>query len=772
MIILLTGTLENVRRQAQERLDDGFIGFDSRDYLGTAKLRHKRRIGVGLIDGRHDGIAFTSMDQDFRKNSASALGISLNSVSEPVLVVSKKNKSVLERLASWLRAYNAERDGRINLPLLLIDDESDNASVNTKNSPNQTTAINSAIRDLLALFRRSSYVGFTATPFANIFIDPSSTTEMLGDDLFPRDFIHVLEAPTNYLGTISLFPPIDPDALPGGEADQSDTIRTIEDDEDWLPVIHKKETEPGDLPESLRKAQRCFLLTCAVRDLRAAAGVPGRGGGIHRSMLVNVSHFTDVQNKVADALHVELEDVRRAVRLHGGLGPAKAARQSTEIASLEVIFHEEFGNCGQSWTDVLAALHEAIAPVNVQPVNQKTGARSLDYSVRAEPPGVRVIAVGGNSLSRGLTLEGLCVSYFRRNSKAYDTLMQMGRWFGYRDGYADLCRLWLTEDAEGWYQHITQATLELKQDFARMKRRKATPREFGLRVRTHPDTLLITARNKMATGLDVTIERNISLIGRGVESARLYSDRTRNQENWGIVEGFVGELVRERGEPEPSPFGGALLWHEVPATTIADMMERFLVHPLNYAFQGDSIAAFLREAVGRGDPTLATWTVVLPAAGLGGPVEIASLPHRTIGAARRGVKASSMDGSLLVSGKNAKVGGRSDVRHALSRDEFESLAETEPDWVESDVRAAMKKPVLIIFPLRGTVRSGKKPDVKTVPFREGLILPALALHFPGVRDPDGPKNLVRYRLNRVAQAELFPPDLDDDDDEDDSDQED
>jgi hypothetical protein len=450
MIILLTGTLENVRRQAQERLDDGFIGFDSRDYLGAAKLRHKRRIGVGLIDGRRDGIVFTSMDQDFRKNSASALNISLNSVSEPVLVVSKKNKSVLERLASWLRAYNADRDGRIDLPLLLIDDESDNASVNTKNSPTQTTAINSAIRDLLALFRRSSYVGFTATPFANIFIDPASTTEMLGDDLFPRDFIHVLEAPTNYLGTTALFPPVDPDAIPGDGPDQSDTIRTIEDDEDWLPVIHKKETEPGDLPASLNTALRCFLLTCAIRDLRAAAGLPGRGGGIHRSMLVNVSHFTDVQNKVADALHVELEDVRRAVRLHGGLGPAKAARESTEIAALEAIFTEEFGNCGQAWSDVLGALHEAIAPVNVQPVNQKSGARSLDYSVRAEPPGVRVIAVGGNSLSRGLTLEGLCVSYFRRNSKAYDTLLQMGRWFGYRDGYADLCRLWLTEDAEGW----------------------------------------------------------------------------------------------------------------------------------------------------------------------------------------------------------------------------------------------------------------------------------------------------------------------------------
>ena len=166
----------------------------------------------------------------------------------------------------------------------------------------------------------------------------------------------------------------------------------------------------------------------------------------------------------------------------------------------------------------------------VQPVNQTTGAASLDYAQMETPPGRRVVAVGGNSLSRGLTLEGLSTSYFLRNAKAYDTLLQMGRWFGYRDGYGDLCRLWLTVEAEGWYRHVTDATGELKRDFARMRRRQATPREFGLRVRTHPDTLLITARNKMASGLDVVGEtRDISLIGRMVEFSRLYADERRNR---------------------------------------------------------------------------------------------------------------------------------------------------------------------------------------------------------------------------------------------------
>lgn len=773
MIILLTGTLENVRRQTQERLDNAFIGFDSRDFLGGAQLHHKRRIGVGLIDGRRDGIVFTSKDHDFRKNAASALNISLSAVSEPVLVVTKKNKGVLERLASWLRAHNADREGRIDLPVLLIDDEADNASVNTKQNPDETTAINRSIRDLLGLFRRSSYVGFTATPFANIFIDPTSTTEMLGDDLFPRDFIHVLEAPNNYLGTNALFRPIDPDDdAELATSDQSGTIRTIEDDEDWLPASHKKDSEPGPLPESLQSALRCFLLACSIRDLRAAMGVPGRGGGIHRSMLVNVSHFTAVQNKVADALHLELEDIRRAVRLHGALDPAKAARESAEIASLETIFEEEFSDCGQPWANVLAELHEAIAPINVQPVNQATGARSLDYTVRDKPPGVRVIAVGGNSLSRGLTLEGLSTSYFRRNARAYDTLLQMGRWFGYRDGYGDLCRLWLTDEAEGWYRHVTLATAELKRDFARMKRRKATPREFGLRVRTHPDTLLITARNKMASGLDVVVERDISLIGRGVESARLYSDRKPNQENLAQVDAFLATLTGLRGAPEPSPHGGALLWRGVPAATVADMLEKFLIHPLNFAFQGESIAEFLREAAARNDPDLGIWTVVLPTAGTAGQVAFGSLPGSDVGAGKRRVKVSPDDGSLLVSGKSARVGGRSDVRHGLSTDELSALAKDVGEWSEDDVRAAMKAPMLVVYPLRGFVRSGKKPDVKEAAFRDGLVLPALGLHFPGTRDPDGPRNVVRYRLNRVAQKELLPADFDEDEEEDELDPED
>jgi hypothetical protein len=764
MVILLTGTLENVRRQTQERLDAAFVGLDSRDFLTKGSLGRKTHVGVGLIDGQRDGIVFTSRDHDFRKNTASALNLSLEAVREPVLVVSKKNKSVLQRLAGWLRARNADRDGKIDLPVLLIDDEADNASINTRQDVGETTAINKGIRDLLSLFRRSSYVGFTATPFANIFIDPASTSEMVGDDLFPRDFIHVLEAPTNYMGMSILFGGTDPEILDHGSSESgASMLRAINDDEDWLPASHKKDVLVDSLPISLMTALRCFLIATAIRDIRSKDSVAPINTGIHRSMLVNVSRFTAVQNVVASLLHVEVENIRRAVRLHGALEPRTAAQHSSEIATLETAFVQEFSHTGISWPRVLSALYEAIAPIVVKPVNQSTGAASLDYGQADTSTGLRVIAVGGNSLSRGLTLEGLTTSYFLRNAKAYDTLLQMGRWFGYRDGYSDLCRLWLTTEAEGWYRHVADATAELKRDFGRMRRRQATPSEFGLRVRTHPDTLLITARNKMTSGVDVVGEmKDVSLFGRGIESTRLYADEHRNRENFARVDQFIGDLVHSFGPPTASSHEGALLWQKVPSTHVAPLVQDFLLHPLNHDFQGDSIAEFLNTLAAKGDTSLATWTVALLNTGDDEAVTLGALPGVVFPTKKRAVVVNKDNKSLLVSGRSARVGSRKDVRHAFSKERVDEIVAShkrerpEDKVVPEDIfRSFMPAPLLVIYLIRGAESKGDR----TERFRGGLVLPALALHFPGVRDPDAPGRLIRYRLNRVAQHELFGPEI-------------
>lgn len=750
MIILLTGTLENVRRQTQERLDSGFVGFDSRGFLANKGAKHKEHIGVGLIDPRRDGIVFTSSDHDFRKNAASALNISLNAVNEPVLVVAKKNKAILERLEGWLRARNADRDGLIDVPLLLVDDEADNASVNTRGTEDPTS-INRGIRALLGLFRRSTYVGFTATPFANIFIDPESATEMAGDDLFPNDFIHVLEAPTNYVGMHRLFGDLDVDDDSG-----DGPLRSIDDANGWIDPADKGTADPTHLPDSLVDALRTFLVACAIRDLREEQRLPGGGGGPHRSMLVNVTHYTAVQNRVANLLHAELDEIRTQVRNYAGKGPEIAAERSTPIAELHRVFEQEFADQEQSWPDVLAQLNAAIGPVRVQPVNASTGAKSLDYRNLDGDQGVRVIAVGGNSLSRGLTLEGLSVSYFLRNSRAYDTLLQMGRWFGYRGGYQDLCRVWITAEAEGWYRHITEATAELKRDFMKMKKRQATPREFGLRVRTHPEALLITARNKMATGRDILVAtHDLSLMGRQIETTKIYNDRHRNDSNFVQIERLL-ERASEQSPTEVAPNDGALLWKNVPAKLVADFLDEFLVHPHNFDFQADSIAAYLRSSATVDEPKLATWTIALPLRGEADDnMEIKSI-GRTVQTRRRKVREDASQAALLVSGKSARVGGKADVRLGLP---LGAAISSKDD--EAKLRELLESPLLVLYLLRGEVKVDKTTPVTR--YKDGLLLSALGMHFPGQAEDKPPTSFVRYRLNKVGQQQLFAPDAGDDD---------
>jgi len=351
LVILLTGTLENLRKQTQERLDEGFVGLDSSGLLNT--VRNRREVGVGLIDGRRAAAVFTSRESDFKVRAMNQLGLRLDSIHDPVLLVAKKNKAILENLTNWLRDFNAI-NGKIESPMLLIDDEADNASVNTKAEGEDPTQINQKIRGLLKLFSRSTYVGFTATPFANIFINPNDEHQMLGDELFPRDFIYALEPPTNYIGASSLF----------GTESTGENLRVIDDAEFAFPAKHKSDFVVENLPNSLVEALRCFLLTCVIRDLRGE-------GPTHRSMLVNVSRFTAVQNQVSVLLHTVLTSIQQDVRSYASL-PASQALKSGGISALKLTFDREFANCEHSWNEVQAALHESIAPVAVKAVNQQT----------------------------------------------------------------------------------------------------------------------------------------------------------------------------------------------------------------------------------------------------------------------------------------------------------------------------------------------------------------------------------------------------------------
>lgn len=269
VIILLTGVLESLRSQTQRRLDEGFVGSDSAGLL--KKDMQRNLFGVGLIDPKKQPVVLTSRSQDFKRLTILNLGLTLASLKEPVLVVVKKNKAILEHLENWLRTYNADQSGRIDLPMLMIDDEADNASVNTA-SGDDTTAINSCLRRLLNLFSKSSYAGFTATPFANIFIDADSDADMENQDLFPRHYLYYLEAPTNYVGPSRVFR----SSLVGEDGSDSSVrhsmTRLIDDATTAFPEKHKSNLVVPGLPMSLVTAIHAFFLANAVLDLRG--GVP------------------------------------------------------------------------------------------------------------------------------------------------------------------------------------------------------------------------------------------------------------------------------------------------------------------------------------------------------------------------------------------------------------------------------------------------------------------------------------------------------------------
>jgi hypothetical protein len=741
LIILLTGTQENLRRQTQERLDAGFVGLDSSGFL--ARERQNRALGVGLIDQSRTGVVFTSRTGDFNTQTVNRLNFRLNSFHEPILLVVKKNKRILQNLENWLRDFNADGDGRIGTPLLLLDDEADHASVNTNSSDVDPTAINERIRALLALFRRATYIGFTATPFANIFIDPDTEHEMLGDDLFPRDFIYALEAPTNYVGPEKIF----------DDGPLANSLRDIDDASSIFPHGHKSALKVESLPDSLIDAVGCFIITNSIRDLR-------REGSTHRSMLVNVSRFNDVQIQVADLLAEKVKAIQNDIRNYSRLSQ-KEALQNPSLKWLKDLFHAEYSNSEFSWRDIQRASRDAALPIVVRAVNQRTGTTALDYAANKEN-GLRIVAVGGNSLSRGLTLEGLSTSYFLRNSQMYDTLLQMGRWFGYRDSYVDLCRIWLSEEAQHWYSHITQATAELREEIRRMKSLNLTPQEFGLKVRAHPDALIVTARNKMRTAQ--IVERVISLSNQSLETPHIGSGSENTRVNAALIAEFLTDL-ESRSVHSPSPYGSnTLVWKNIPKEQISQLLRRFQAHPRNVTFQGDHLAEFLDHTR---VSSLSQWDVAVP----GGEAASIDVGNLRIIPQKRTVTVED-ESSILVAGKSARVASRGAEREGMDPDDVKQIElryrrdnpdkKNVPDW---EYRKKRARPLLLVHYIRTQLK--KEDGSIQVLFSDREPLIALGLSFPPFED-NSPEQRVKYQVNLIEWRSLFSAEVDDDEEVDDN----
>lgn len=617
LVVVLAGMHDNLRSQTQYRIDEGVLGRDSQ------KDRHLDQanslIGVGRLFGdllTVHTLTSSLNDGDFQARRADT-GVMLGG--DPVILVVKKNKSILKNLLSWVLHVRGEdtSDGKgrkvRNIPLLVIDDEADNASINTKGrkkekiDENDVTAINGSIRQLLDAFDKSSYVGYTATPFANIFINPEAESPKHGEDLFPRSFILNVSPPSNYVSPARVFG-LDGDPDSGIDPrEQLPLFRPVDDYESIFPPKHKKDLPVEQLPDSLRHALHCFVLACAARRARGQTSV-------HNSMLVHVTRFVNVQHQVAQLVQQQIDAIRRKLAIGEG------ARTNGLLTELEEIWRTEFEPitariCEMipdeplqvvTWPQVEAELREAAGRIEVREINGNA-TDALDYINHKQ--GFSVVGVGGDKLSRGLTLEGLSISYFLRSSQMYDTLMQMGRWFGYREGYLDLCRLFSTDELRYWYRHIALAEVELRREFDRMKAAGLTPRRYGLRVREHPGGLLVTAMNKMAHAQT----QHLSYAGQLVQTVHFETNVKVVRDNATVVDRFLESLGgsgRAKVAAPDSSAATAWLWEDVSASRLLDeLLQNFRVASEGWRLQKPELMQFIRRQADAGE--LTHWTVAL-----------------------------------------------------------------------------------------------------------------------------------------------------------------
>lgn len=741
IIIVLAGMMENLRQQTQSRLDAEFSGRKSEYYLDPKAEQEIKNlpVGVGRYGVQKRIAAFTSVSKDFDINVLKSNDLNLQSVSDPVVLVVKKNKRILSNLIKWLSKSRDDATGKIMLPMLLVDDEADNASVNTKHEDDNPAAINACIRQLLHEFYQASYLGITATPFANIFINPETEDEMIGDDLFPRDFIYSLASPTNYIGADKIF---------GETPAFSDVLIPLRREEMdlFFPFTHKKTLEVDALPPSMYEAMAYFLLFNAVRDLRGDYTE-------HRSMMIHVSRFTDVQNRIAEAVNEWLVQTKSDVQNYAALTGEEREKISTLCYLHKVwIKHRLDEISGTNWDDICRNyLNRAIAPIAVRAVNQKTGATSLDY-FNHKDDGLRVIAVGGNSLSRGLTLEGLAVSYFYRKSQMYDTLLQMGRWFGYRPNYDDLFRIWMAEEAIDWYGYITRAANELKDEIAKMKLANQTPREFGLKVRQDPNSLIATARNKMRSATQVS--RPVTVSGKLLETPRLKANPDILKSNETAFKEFVEHLA-EAGTRDFSekPY----YWRGVPKELIVQLLLCFETHPWHLAFQGRALAEYVDEKMGD-----ETWDVALITDGEGSEYA----PGLKCGSDILPIKATERrtviadDKMIRISGTKVKVGSGGCTKVGLSESQIElakkRFKEQNGDKHMSDSAYLIRErnPLLMLHVVESKLDEMESTN-KNVP----TYLFALGVGFP---DTGTGVRTANYMVNMVELKNWMDPDEEDD----------
>lgn len=718
-----SGKTANMTAVIAKALD---AGYDTVIVLAglTNKLRHQTQLRLYSDLVRRNPLNWqvltsNEVDRDFR---APPQGGFLSHSDKAQLAVIKKNVSPLRELHKAIRETLPAVLQQLRV--LVIDDECDQASVNSARGELDMTAINQRIRELLGLLPAVTYVGYTATPFANVLINPYRVDGQELDDLYPRDFITALPKPDRYFGTERLFgkTPVDQeDVRPDEEG--LDMIRDVPDeDEAGLQPRSRKERDafqPAMTP-SLEAAILYFLACCAARRARGH-------GDQHMTMLVHTSAYVRAHERVAALIESWVDVHRRAL-----------VDQASDIGSrLSRVWDEEQGRLPDDLTDAKPVTLEEIfqyLPKVLEgiefPVENGASDDRIDYSSKART----YIVVGGSILARGLTLEGLMVSYFLRTANQYDTLLQMGRWFGYRPGYEDLPRIWMPRGLKLRFRALASVEQEIREDIEQYRLRDLTPMDLAVRIRAFPG-MAITAANKMRAAKRCAV----SYWGTHRQTFRFdHTDAGLLERNWAAGSELVSRIealgLRDRDAGERK------LWRNVPRSSVRRFLEAYSVE----SSQADLLPAMLVPFVDGPDPRLSSWNIGIVESGRG---RDSDAPLGTIGSVRTVNRAKLND-----------TNGIADIKALMSRrDVVFDCGETvggNGSWEElkaARLDALGQIPLLLLYPIARDSRPERESKARA-PLDAVHDVLAIGIVFPGSVTEGG--NFVSVELQPLSAEDV------------------
>jgi hypothetical protein len=554
LVVVFSGIDKGLRRQTQIRLNKELTGYPHNP-LGAVRLPP---VGKQWHQYTSD-----DLNGDFdpgRANHAALQG------SQPVLLVVKKNGDVLRKLMAWF--MGAPKDVLKSLPALFIDDEADQASVDVKaslqteesydpNDPKYTppAVINGLIREIITKFSRRVFIGYTATPFANILIPHEQYDPKAGLDLYPKDFFINLPKPLGYFGTEEFFGRFDPASDERVEGLQ--VLRPV-DIQEISALVQNDEVTP-----SLDQAICSFVLGGAARAFRGKAEAPC-------TMLIHTSHLTAKQSPLKRRVEERWRELKDEWRYNRGAGL---------LARFQDLWDTDFAKTSRSvdpqrvhgFDEIVPFIGKFMEAVEVREINSEVG-DVLDYE---REPSLKAIAVGGNKLSRGLTLEGLTVSFFARRSPQYDTLLQMARWYGYRGGYEDLTRIYTTGELIGWFSDLALVEHRLREDMQVYEQLPGvSPLDVGMRILRHPAmqvTSSIKQRTTVLTNISESyseqLEQTFRFPVKDLKRLALMCEKNRL-----LSKQFLAEL----GDPTRDPSRAFIpVWTDIAAAKVVDFLRRF-----------------------------------------------------------------------------------------------------------------------------------------------------------------------------------------------------